>query len=158
MTGYWRNPEATADAFSDGWLRTGDIGHQDADGFYYVDDRKKDVVISGGENIYPAELEAILADCPDIAEAAVIGRPDPTWGEVPVACVVPQPRRRADPRRRPRPLPRSPRPLQAPPRRRLPRRACPAPRWARWKSSPSAASSPHSVLTFIPVSREPGVA
>ena len=91
MTGYWRNPEATADAFTDGWLRTGDIGHQDADGFYYVDDRKKDVVISGGENIYPAELEAVLADCPHIAEAAVIGRPDPTWGEVPVACIVPHP-------------------------------------------------------------------
>ena len=91
MTGYWRNPEATAEAFTDGWLRTGDIGHQDADGFYYIDDRKKDVVISGGENIYPAELEAILADCPDIAEAAVIGRPDPTWGEVPIACIVPHP-------------------------------------------------------------------
>ncbi len=91
MTGYWRNPEATADAFTDGWLQTGDIGHQDADGFYYVDDRKKDVVISGGENIYPAELEAILADCPHIAEAAVVGRPDPTWGEVPIACIVPQP-------------------------------------------------------------------
>ena len=91
MTGYWRDPEATADAFTDGWLHTGDIGHQDADGFYYVDDRKKDVVISGGENIYPAELEAILADCPHIAEAAVVGRPDPTWGEVPVACIVPRP-------------------------------------------------------------------
>jgi len=91
MSGYWRNPEATADAFTDGWLRTGDIGHQDADDFYYVDDRKKDVVISGGENIYPAELEAILADCPEIAEAAVIGRSDPTWGEVPIACIVPHP-------------------------------------------------------------------
>ena len=91
MSGYWRNPDATADAFADGWLRTGDVGHRDADGFYYIDDRVKDVVISGGENIYPAELEAVLADCPDIAEAAVIGRPDPTWGEIPIACIVPHP-------------------------------------------------------------------
>ena len=56
-----------------------------------MDERKKDVVISGGENIYPAELENILADCPDLAEAAVVGRPDPRWGEIPVACVVRQP-------------------------------------------------------------------
>ncbi len=91
MTGYWRNPEATSEAFTGEWLHTGDIGHQDADGFYYIDDRKKDVVISGGENIYPAELENVLADCPQIAEAAVIGRPDPEWGEVAVACIVPKP-------------------------------------------------------------------
>ena len=91
MTGYWRNPGATSEAFTGEWLHTGDIGHQDADGFYYIDDRKKDVVISGGENIYPAELEHILADHPQIAEAAVIGRPDPSWGEIPIACVVPNP-------------------------------------------------------------------
>jgi fatty-acyl-CoA synthase len=89
--GYWRNPEATAEAYTDGWFHTGDVGHQDAEGFFYIDDRKKDVVISGGENVYPAELESVLADCPAIAEAAVVGRPDPRWGEVPVACVVPRP-------------------------------------------------------------------
>ncbi|MCI0548891.1 MAG: long-chain fatty acid--CoA ligase [Candidatus Rokubacteria bacterium] len=89
--GYWRNPEATREAFAGGWFKTGDIGHQDEEGFFYIDDRKKDVVISGGENIYPAELENVLADCPAIAEAAVIGRPDPRWGEIPVACVVLKP-------------------------------------------------------------------
>jgi fatty-acyl-CoA synthase len=88
--GYWRNADATAEAFTGAWLHTGDIGHQDDQGYFYVDDRKKDVVISGGENVYPAELEAVLADCADIAEAAVVGRPDPRWGEVPVACVVPR--------------------------------------------------------------------
>jgi fatty-acyl-CoA synthase len=90
LSGYWRNPDATAEAFTDGWFHTGDIAHQDADGFYYVDDRKKDVVISGGENVYPAELEQVLADCADIAEAAVIGRPDERWGEIAVACIVPR--------------------------------------------------------------------
>ncbi len=87
---YWRNEAGTAEAYAGGWFHTGDIGHQDEDGFYYVDERKKDVVISGGENIYPAELENILADCEELAEAAVIGRPDERWGEIPVACVVRQ--------------------------------------------------------------------
>jgi fatty-acyl-CoA synthase len=87
---YWRDEAGTAEAYAGGWFHTGDIGHQDEDGYYYVDERKKDVVISGGENIYPAELENILADCPDLAEAAVIGRPDERWGEIPVACVVRQ--------------------------------------------------------------------
>ena len=88
-TGYWNNPEATADAFAEGgWFRTGDIGHWDDEGYLFVDDRAKDVVISGGENIYPAELEDVLAGCRDIAEAAVVGRPDKKWGEVPVAVVV----------------------------------------------------------------------
>lgn len=88
---YWNNPEATREAFVDGWFRTGDIGHLDKDGYLYVDDRKKDVVISGGENIYPAELENVLADCEELAEFAVVGRPDPRWGEIPVACIVPRP-------------------------------------------------------------------
>ena len=88
---YWRDEASTAAAYRDGWFHTGDIGHLDEAGYFYVDDRKKDVVISGGENIYPAELENILAACPDLAEAAVLGRPDPRWGEVPVACVVARP-------------------------------------------------------------------
>jgi fatty-acyl-CoA synthase len=91
ISGYWNDPEATARAFTDGWFHTGDIGHRDGEGHFYVDDRKTDVVISGGENIYPAELEAVLAESPDIAEAAVVGRADARWGEVPVACVVPRP-------------------------------------------------------------------
>ena len=88
---YWRNEAGTTEAFSGEWFHTGDIGHQDADGYFYVDERKKDVVISGGENIYPAELENILADCPELAESTVIGRPDERWGEIPVACVVRRP-------------------------------------------------------------------
>jgi fatty-acyl-CoA synthase len=91
---YWRNPEATREAFDPaGWFKTGDIAHRDEEGFFFVDDRKKDMIISGGENIYPAELENVLADCADIAEFAVVGRPDARWGEVPVACVVPKPGR-----------------------------------------------------------------
>lgn len=88
MAGYWNDPGATAAALEGGWYRTGDIGHRDADGCFWIDDRKKDVVISGGENIYPAELEAVLAACEGIAEATVVGRADPRWGEVPVAVVV----------------------------------------------------------------------
>lgn len=89
FSGYWNNPEATEAAFSDGWYRTGDIGHLDTDGYCYISDRLKDVVISGGENIYPAELEAVLSEHPAIAEVAVIARPDDHWGEVPMAVVVP---------------------------------------------------------------------
>jgi fatty-acyl-CoA synthase len=90
MTGYWRDPAATAEALVDGWFHTGDVGHQDEEGFYWIDERKKDLIISGGENIYPAELEAILAECREVAEAVVVARPDPKWGEVPVAVVVPR--------------------------------------------------------------------
>jgi len=82
FSGYWRDPEATAAAFTDdGWYRTGDIGRLTDDGYLYILDRAKDMVISGGENIYPAEVEAVLARHPAIAEVAVIGRPDRTWGE-----------------------------------------------------------------------------
>jgi len=88
---YWQDPAATAAAFSDGWFHTGDVGHIDDDGYFFVNDRKKDVIISGGENIYPAELENVLADCPEIAEFAVVGRPDERWGEIPVACIVRRP-------------------------------------------------------------------
>lgn len=88
MRGYWQNPEATARALVDGWFHTDDVGHVDAAGFLYVDDRKKDMVISGGENIYPAELENQLAEHPGIADIAVIGQPDDAWGEIVVAIVV----------------------------------------------------------------------
>jgi fatty-acyl-CoA synthase len=80
---YWRRPDETAKAFTDdGWFRTGDIAMTDADGFHWLIDRKKDMFISGGENVYPAEIEAALADHPAIAECAVVGLPDARWGEV----------------------------------------------------------------------------
>jgi fatty-acyl-CoA synthase len=85
---YLNEPGLTKAAFNGDWFRTGDIGHVDDQGYYYIDDRKKDVIISGGENIYPAELENVLADLPELLEYAVIGRPDEQWGETTVACVV----------------------------------------------------------------------
>ena len=85
---YWRNSSATADALSDGWLHTGDIGYQRPDGSYVISGRQADLIISGGENIYPAELEVILNEHPEIIEAAVIGLADERWGEVPVAVIV----------------------------------------------------------------------
>jgi len=87
---YWNDPEATRDALRDGWFRTGDVARRDAEGFFYVVDRKKDMIISGGENISPAELERVLDECPDVVEAAVVGRPDDRWGEIAVAFVVPR--------------------------------------------------------------------
>jgi fatty-acyl-CoA synthase len=90
MSGYWQAPQATAAVLIDGWFHTGDMGHQDADGYLYVDGRSKEMIISGGENIYPAEIENLLIESPDIAEASVIGRADERWGEVVVAVVVPK--------------------------------------------------------------------
>ncbi|MEE8445209.1 MAG: long-chain fatty acid--CoA ligase [Alphaproteobacteria bacterium] len=90
MREYWGNRAATAEALRDGWFHSGDIGHLDADGYLYIDERKGDMIISGGENIYPAELEAVLAECPEVAECAVVARPDERWGEVPVAVVAPR--------------------------------------------------------------------
>ncbi len=89
MTEYWNDSAATRAAFTDGWLHTGDIGHLDTDGFLYVDGRSKDMIISGGENIYPAIIENILSQCPELSDVAVIGRPDEYWGEIVVAVVVP---------------------------------------------------------------------
>ena len=89
MAGYWNNPKATAEAFEGGWFHSGDLVRQDAEGYVWVVDRKKDMIISGGENIYCAEVENVLAGHPAIAEVAVIGRADEKWGEVPVAIVVP---------------------------------------------------------------------
>ena len=85
---YWNNPEATEAALVDGWFRTGDIAVQDENGLYWFADRVKHVIISGGENIYPAELERVLGRIPGIRECAVVGRAHPKWGEVPVAAVV----------------------------------------------------------------------
>jgi fatty-acyl-CoA synthase len=85
---YWRNEEATREALHDGWYRTGDIGRRDTDGYFWVHDRKKNLIISGGENIYPAEIERVLLEHPDVVECGVIGRPDPKWDEVPVAYVI----------------------------------------------------------------------
>ncbi len=90
MSGYWGKPTESAAALSDGWYHSGDVGHQDQDGYLYVDGRRTDMIISGGENIYPAELENVLSQCPDLAEVAVVGRPDARWGEAVVAVVVPK--------------------------------------------------------------------
>jgi fatty-acyl-CoA synthase len=89
FAGYWRNPEATAQAFTDdGWLRTGDVAEADAEGYYQIKGRLKDMYISGGENVYPAEVEAVLHEHPHVADAAVVGVPHERWGEVGVAFVV----------------------------------------------------------------------
>ncbi|MGK2881739.1 MAG: fatty-acid--CoA ligase FadD5 [Mycobacterium sp.] len=88
MVGYWNNPEATAEAFHGGWFHSGDLVRMDADGYVWVVDRKKDMIISGGENIYCAEVENVLAGHPDIVEVAVIGRAHERWGEVPVAVAA----------------------------------------------------------------------
>lgn len=88
MSGYWRNPDATRATLNEGWLYTGDMGSFDARGFLTLRDRSKDVVISGGSNIYPREVEEVLLEHPAVAEACVVGTPDPEWGEVVVAFVV----------------------------------------------------------------------
>jgi fatty-acyl-CoA synthase len=90
FAGYWRNAPATRAVFAGDWLRTGDLGRCDAEGYLYLVDRARDVVITGGENVYPAELEAILREHPGVADVAVVGAPDREWGEVPCAVVVPK--------------------------------------------------------------------
>lgn len=85
---YWGNEAATRQTLHDGWYRTGDIGTRDTDGYFWVHDRKKNMIISGGENIYPAEIERVLLEHPDVADVGVIGAPDPKWQEVPIAYVV----------------------------------------------------------------------
>ena len=90
MTEYWNRPEATAESLVDGWLHSGDVAVMDEDGYISIRDRIKDMIISGGENIYPAELESVLMTHPDILEAAVIGVPSEQWGESPMAIVVRQ--------------------------------------------------------------------
>jgi long-chain acyl-CoA synthetase len=88
MRGYWRNDDATRRALRGGWLHTGDLGAMAADGFLTLKDRSKDLIISGGSNIYPREVEEVLQKHPAVAEAAVVGRPHAEWGEEVVACVV----------------------------------------------------------------------
>ncbi len=88
FAGYYKNPEANAKAFRNGWFRTGDLGHRDADGFIYITGRASDMYISGGSNIYPREIEEKILAHPDISEAAVLGVPDPVWGEVGIAVCV----------------------------------------------------------------------
>src|SRR5579872_6576319 len=88
MLGYWNNPKANAETLKDGWLRTGDVGRLDEDGFLTLSDRSKDVIISGGSNIYPREVEEALLTHADVREVSAIGVPDPEWGEIVVACVV----------------------------------------------------------------------
>ena len=91
MRGYWNQPEATAATLQDGWLRSGDVAAADDDGYVFVTDRIKDVIISGGENIYPAEVENALRAHPAVADCGVIGVPDQRWGEVGRAIVVLRP-------------------------------------------------------------------
>ena len=88
MAGYWHMPEQTEATVTDGWLHTGDAGYQDGDGYFYIHDRVKDMIVSGGENIYPAELENVIMSHPEVADVAVIGVPHDRWGETPRAMVV----------------------------------------------------------------------
>jgi len=91
MPGYWQRPDATAEALRDGWLHTGDAGHMDSDGYVFVAGRFKEMIISGGENIYPAEIVNAICEHPSVGEAAVIGAPDERWGQRPVAFVARRP-------------------------------------------------------------------
>jgi long-chain acyl-CoA synthetase len=91
MRGYWNDPQDTALAFRNGMFRTGDIGHQDSDGHFYILDRLKDMIVTGGENVYSGEVEAVIYKHPAVREVAVFGIPDPQWGEVVMACLVLKP-------------------------------------------------------------------
>lgn len=81
MRAYWNSPTEAADAFRDGFFRTGDLGYRDADGYFYILDRSKDMIVTGGENVYSGEVEAVIYEHPAVHEAAVFGIPDPQWGE-----------------------------------------------------------------------------
>ena len=91
MRGYWDNTEANALAFRDGLFRTGDIGYRDADGYFYILDRLKDMIVTGGENVYSGEVEAVIYEHPAVREVAVLGIPDSQWGEIVMACVALKP-------------------------------------------------------------------
>ncbi|MGB9601790.1 MAG: AMP-binding enzyme, partial [Limisphaerales bacterium] len=89
MLGYWNKPEETAKVFRNGWLLTGDVGYHDNQGYFYITDRKKDMLLVNGNNVYPREIEEVILKYPGVKEAAVIGRPDPRRGEQPVAYISP---------------------------------------------------------------------
>jgi long-chain acyl-CoA synthetase len=91
MRDYWNNSEETKPAFRDGFFRTGDVGYRDANGYFYILDRSKDMIVTGGENVYSGEVEAVIYQHPAVREAAVFGIPDPQWGELVAACVVQKP-------------------------------------------------------------------
>jgi long-chain acyl-CoA synthetase len=91
MRGYWNNPEESAKAFRDGFFRTEDIGRQDTGGYCYILDRLKDMIVTGGENVYSGEVEAVIYGHPAVREVAVFGVPDPQWGELVMACIVLKP-------------------------------------------------------------------
>lgn len=90
MSGYWNNPQASEKALRDGWLWTGDVGSLDERGYLTLRDRSKDLIISGGSNIYPREIEEVLLRHPGVLECSVVGAPDPEWGESVVAFIVPR--------------------------------------------------------------------
>ena len=89
-SGYWKLPEETAAAFRDGWLHTGDVAHEDEDGFWYIVDRTKDMIVTGGFNVFPREVEDVVAEHAAVAQVGVIGVPDDKWGEAVTAVVVPR--------------------------------------------------------------------
>jgi long-chain acyl-CoA synthetase len=91
MRSYWNKPEETKLAFRNGFFRTGDIGYQDANGYFYILDRLKEMIVTGGENVYSGEVEAVIYTHPAVREVAVFGIPDPKWGELVMACVVLKP-------------------------------------------------------------------
>ena len=131
MRGYWNLPEASAEALRDGWMHTGDAAVMDDEGFVYIQDRVKDMIVSGGENVYPREIEDVLFRHPAVADAAVIGVPDAQWGEVVKAIVVLRAGAQRDRARADRVLPRAARELQAAALGRLHRRAAAQSRAAR---------------------------
>lgn len=94
--GYWNLPEATAETFRDGWMHTGDMAREDEDGFYYIVDRVKDMIVTGGFNVFPREVEDVIAEHPSVAQVCVIGTPDEKWGEAVTAVIVLRPGHPAD--------------------------------------------------------------
>ena len=98
MLGYWRRPEANEEAFAGGWFHTGDMGRADEQGYTAIVDRKKDMIVTGGENVYSKEVEDVIYGVPGVAEASIIGLPDPHWGENVTAVVVAAPGRDREPR------------------------------------------------------------
>ena len=157
MKGYWNNAAATAEAVdADGWFRSGDAGYLDDDGYLYIHDRVKDMIVSGGENVYPAEVENVLMSHAGIADVAVIGVPHEKWGETAKAIVVQGRRRRAHRGRDHRLRPRAAGPLQVPDERRLRRRAAPQPERqdaqegpARARTGPAASARSTEVRNVI---------